>query len=36
MAHVLRMPTFQLGDPVTDRVLMETDDFPLHSGVTTR
>lgn len=30
MAHMLRVPAFQLGDPITDFVLMKTDDFPLH------
>jgi len=30
MAHVLRVPAFQLGDPIADLVLMEAHNFPLH------
>jgi hypothetical protein len=30
MAHVLGVPARQLGDPITDLVLMKADDFPRH------
>jgi len=30
MAHVLGVPAFQLGDPITSLVLMKGDNFPLH------